>query len=122
MPLGIANVAQPAERLIRNEQVSGSIPLIGSIFRGVAQFGSAFGSGLKGRRFKSCHPDHVAMDYASFAYRTERFSFPSDKLTCYVIATFPQKATALLANGLQARRLYANSQPTTFLRLPPSAV
>jgi hypothetical protein len=27
-----ANVAQLAERLIRNEQVSGSIPLIGSIY------------------------------------------------------------------------------------------
>ena len=67
-----ANVAQLAERLIRNEQVNGSNPFIGSIFfgilkdlflgiyyRGVAQFGSAFGSGLKGRRFKSCHPDHI---------------------------------------------------------------
>ena len=27
-------------------------------FRGVAQFGSAFGSGPKGRWFKSSHPDH----------------------------------------------------------------
>ena len=26
--------------------------------RGVAQFGSAFGSGPKGRKFKSCHSDH----------------------------------------------------------------
>ncbi len=25
--------------------------------RGVAQLGSAFASGVKGRRFKSCHPD-----------------------------------------------------------------
>lgn len=25
--------------------------------RGVAQFGSAFALGAKGRRFKSCHPD-----------------------------------------------------------------
>ena len=27
--------------------------------RGVAQFGSAFGSGPKGRKFKSCHSDHT---------------------------------------------------------------
>ena len=53
-----ANVAQSVEQLIRNQQVRGSSPLIGStIYRGVAQFGSAFGSGPKGRRFKSCHLD-----------------------------------------------------------------
>lgn len=51
-----ANVAQVVEQLIRNQQVSGSSPLIGSI-RGVAQLGSAFGSGPKGRRFESCHLD-----------------------------------------------------------------
>ena len=48
-----ANVAQLVEQLIRNQQVRGSSPLIGSIFRGVAQFGSAFGSGPKGRGFES---------------------------------------------------------------------
>ena len=54
-----ADIAQLVERLIRNHQVKGSSPFIGSIFyRGVAQFGSAFGSGPKGRRFKSCHLDH----------------------------------------------------------------
>ena len=53
-----ADIAQLVERLIRNHQVKGSSPFIGSIFyRGVAQFGSAFGSGPKGRRFKSCHLD-----------------------------------------------------------------
>ena len=50
-------MAQSVEQLIRNQQVKGSSPFIGSIFRGVAQFGSAFGSGPKGRRFKSCHLD-----------------------------------------------------------------
>ena len=54
----IADVAQLVEQPIRNQQVRGSSPLIGSIYRGVAQFGSAFGSGPKGRRFKSCHLDH----------------------------------------------------------------
>ena len=53
-----ANVAQLVEQPIRNQQVGGSSPFIGSIYRGVAQFGSAFGSGPKGRRFKSCHLDH----------------------------------------------------------------
>ena len=55
----IANVAQSVEQLIRNQQVTGSSPAIGSIVRGVAQFGSAFGSGPKGRRFKSCHLDQI---------------------------------------------------------------
>ena len=51
-------MAQLVEQLISNQQVRGPSPLIGSIFyRGVAQFGSAFGSGPKGRRFKSCHLD-----------------------------------------------------------------
>ena len=54
-----ANVAQLVEQPIRNQQVRGSSPLIGSIYRGVAQFGSAFGSGPKGRRFKSCHLDQL---------------------------------------------------------------
>ena len=52
-----ANVAQLVEQPIRNQQVGGSSPFIGFIWRGVAQFGSAFGSGPKGRRFKSCHLD-----------------------------------------------------------------
>ena len=56
-----ADIAQLVERLIRNHQVKGSSPFIGSIFyRGVAQFGSAFGSGPKGRRFKSCHLDQFS--------------------------------------------------------------
>ena len=61
-----ANVAQLVEQPIRNQQVRGSSPLIGSIYRGVAQFGSAFGSGPKGRRFKSCHLDQKKPE-------TERF-------------------------------------------------
>lgn len=53
-----ADIAQLVERLIRNHQVKGSSPFIGSIFyRGVAQFGSAFGSGPKGRGFESRHFD-----------------------------------------------------------------
>ena len=58
--LADANVAQLVEQPIRNQQVRGSSPLIGSIYRGVAQFGSAFGSGPKGRRFKSCHLDQIS--------------------------------------------------------------
>ena len=53
-----ANVAQSVEQRFRKPQVKGSSPFIGLPFgRGVAQFGSAFGSGPKGRRFKSCHLD-----------------------------------------------------------------
>ena len=51
-----AKLAQSVEQRIRNARVKGSSPFIGSI-RGVAQFGSAFGSGPKGRGFKSRRPD-----------------------------------------------------------------
>ena len=62
-----ADIAQLVERLIRNHQVKGSSPFIGSIFyRGVAQFGSAFGSGPKGRRFKSCHLDQKTPETVRF--------------------------------------------------------
>ena len=53
-------VAQLVEQRIRNAQVKGSSPFIGSINRGVAQLGSAFGSGPKGRVFKSPRPDQKA--------------------------------------------------------------
>ena len=70
-----ADIAQLVERLIRNHQVKGSSPFIGSIFyRGVAQFGSAFGSGPKGRRFKSCHLDHIK--YQLLIQRLVLFFYP----------------------------------------------
>ncbi len=34
----------------------------------MAQFGSALGSGLRGRRFKSCRPDHFIYRYLSREY------------------------------------------------------
>jgi hypothetical protein len=43
-----ANVAQPAERLIRNEQVNGSIPFIGSIDKTPKQTFGAMFSGILG--------------------------------------------------------------------------
>ena len=50
-------MAQSVEQRFRKPQVKGSSPFVGFLCRGVAQFGSAFGSGPKGRRFKSCHLD-----------------------------------------------------------------
>ena len=68
-----ANVAQMVAQLIRNQQVRGSSPLVGSTFsqatyRGVAQLGSALRSGRRGRRFKSCHPDHKNAFTKAFFY------------------------------------------------------
>jgi hypothetical protein len=60
-------VAQLAEQRTRNAQVKSSNLFIGSI-RGVAQLGSAFGSGPKGRVFKSPRPDHIKV------LKTLRFS------------------------------------------------
>ena len=36
-------------------------------FRDIAQFGSALRSGRRGRRFKSCYPDHVRASFISLA-------------------------------------------------------
>ena len=58
-----ANVAQLAEQRTRNAQVKSSNLFIGSI-RGVAQLGSAFGSGPKGRVFKSPRPDQISMIFS----------------------------------------------------------
>ena len=63
-----AKLAQSVEQRIRNAQVVSSSLTFGSMkeglrlalvpfFRGVAQFGSAFGSGPKGRGFESRHFD-----------------------------------------------------------------
>ena len=32
-------------------------------YRDVAQLGSALRSGRRGRRFKSCHPDHLLFEF-----------------------------------------------------------
>ena len=83
-----ADIAQLVERLIRNHQVKGSSPFIGSIFyRGVAQFGSAFGSGPKGRRFKSCHLDHFSVQCVSIA-----------RIFLFIVHQKPCFSTGLLAN------------------------
>ena len=80
-------MAQLVEQPIRNQQVRGSSPLIGSIHRGVAQFGSAFGSGPKGRRFKSCHLDHLTEDREdSIIFLILGFSFVLMLLFAFLIA------------------------------------
>ena len=73
-----ANVAQLAEQRFRKPQVKGSSPFIGSTLRGVAQFGSAFGSGPKGRRFKSCHLDQKPEQNVTFC---PVFFYPLHKIT-----------------------------------------
>ena len=45
-----------------DQKVAGSIPTGRAIIyinRDVAQLGSALDLGSRGRRFKSCHPDHL---------------------------------------------------------------
>ena len=74
-------MAQLVEQLTRNEQVVSSSLIVGSIDRGVAQFGSAFGSGLKGRRFKSCHPDQqhdAALNVATYFCELRYFLCPKE--------------------------------------------
>ena len=45
-----------------SKDIVGSIPTPGAIFPGVAQFGSAFVLGAKGRWFKSSHPDKISIN------------------------------------------------------------
>ena len=54
-----AKVAQLVEHHVANVKVAGSSPAFRSIYRDVAQSGSASGLGPEGRRFESCHPDHL---------------------------------------------------------------
>ena len=64
-------------------------------FRDVAQFGRALRSGRRGRRFKSCHPDHVGTSYACSDFFSKKISHPLHcsssftkshaRLTCSVV-------------------------------------
>ena len=76
----------------------------------MAQFGSALGLGPRGRRFESCRPDHVGMDFAPF-----RFFFAEKSVICFVIPPYSQKGTLgspVLLQALSRRFAVA----TTFLR------
>ena len=44
--------------------------------RGVAQFGRALRSGRRGRRFESCHLDHIFKKHAGFYQRAFSFISP----------------------------------------------
>ena len=50
-------VVQVGERLIVDQEVAGSIPVVPAKDRGVAQSGRAPASGAGRRRFESSHPD-----------------------------------------------------------------
>ena len=80
-----ANVAQLAEQRTRNAQVKSSNLFIGSI-RGVAQLGSAFGSGPKGRVFKSPRPDHEKSESFHMGGVAFCFIFSLVYITHYEIA------------------------------------
>ena len=55
-------------------------------FRGVAQFGSALRSGRRGRRFESCHLDHIGAQVLIQCLRS--FSFCQKRLAIKIFATF----------------------------------
>ena len=113
--LADANVAQLVEQLIRNQQVRGSSPLIGStLYRGVAQFGSAFGSGPKGRRFKSCHLDQKKPE-------TERFPvlFLSLLHKAPSLALFSCNRCATLGKGPKTQVGYSSVLNYHCIKMPP---
>ena len=62
-------------------------------YRDVAQLGSALRSGRRGRRFKSCHPDHDAGKASKEAF----FVFQADKEKIYIFARSPQKSVEFAA-------------------------
>ena len=49
--------------------------------RDVAQFGSAIRSGRMGRRFKSCHPDHLKTLYLPWLFCYNKYVLDKEKLT-----------------------------------------
>ena len=93
-----AKLAQSVEQRIRNAQVVSSSLTFGSMkeglrsalapfFRGVAQFGSAFGSGPKGRGFKSRHLDQQTLENQGFLFCADfrNFSLLSTVFLCHLI-------------------------------------
>ena len=93
-------MAQLVEQRIRNARVKGSSPFIGSI-RGVAQFGSAFGSGPKGRGFKSRRPDQKLQrshhDFAAFLLLNQLFI---SEYTLMIVDIFIKQITILNDDAL----------------------
>ena len=83
----------------------------------MAQFGSAPGLGPGGRRFESCHLDHVGTDFAPF-----RFFFAEKSVTCAVVPPFSQKGTLGSPVRLQARSLTAHCRYHLFARVPAARI
>ena len=58
-------IAQLVEQRSPKPRAVGSSPTAPANHRGVAQLGSALDWGSRGRRFKSCHPDHLKNEYST---------------------------------------------------------
>ncbi len=87
-------VVQLEEHLPHMQKV-GSSNLPGSIFRGVAQFGGAPGSGPGGCRFESCHSDEATISYA----RKKEKDIRSNRNISYGAVVSVGRAPALQAGG-----------------------
>ena len=94
--------------------------------RDVAQFGSAFGLGPKGRRFKSCHPDHFCGGrrcggYGSLAQLGERLPYKQDvtgsspvtPTNPYCVRRSKNAGVAQLVEQLICNQQVAGSSPIT---------
>ena|GEM_PF-5207321 len=79
--------------------------------RVVAQFGRALRSGRRGRRFKSCQPDHVVADYVSFA---TTFLLSKSSLTHVVAPPFRKKSRSVRLLDCKRARDGLMSRPTFF--------
>ena len=75
-----AYLAQLAAQLTCNQQVIGSIPIVGTIYPDLVQLGSTLVLGTRGHRFKSCSPDHI---------RTCTYFFAQGAAVCWFKSSLP---------------------------------
>ena len=57
-------------------------------YRDVAQLGRVLEWGSRGRKFKSCHPDHVGTSFAC-----SDFFMSKKSVTCFTVPPLSQKVT-----------------------------
>ena len=80
--------------------------IIGKWFLGVAQFGSVLEWGSRGRRFNSCHPDHVGTSDARSDFYSEKINRP------ITVPPLPQKSHSVHLLGCKRSRDDSLSLPT----------
>ena len=108
------------ERLTTDQKVVGSIPAGRAIiFRDVAQLGSALDLGSRGRRFKSCHPDHCKIVNTAGQLSWLEHPVHTRKVASSSLAPATNFANWTLSSVGQSIRLITGGSQVRVLQGPP---